>query len=66
MRVRYPDEFVPLPFYGWAERPLSLPLDDDEAATALYLARRDSRHGSSEGPAIRSSESRAAAHPPMR
>ena len=33
-----PDEFLPLPFYGWLERPLDLPIDPDEAATAIYLA----------------------------
>ena len=30
-------EFVPLPFYSWAERPLSLPIDVEEAATAIHL-----------------------------
>jgi hypothetical protein len=31
------DEFLPLPFYGWISRPESLPLDDEEIATALFL-----------------------------
>ena len=31
-------EFVPLPFYPWTVRPLHLPIDIEEAATALYLA----------------------------
>ena len=31
-------EFVPLPYYPWDERPHTLPLDADECATALYLA----------------------------
>lgn len=31
-------EFVPLPHYGWARRPSHLPLDVEEAATALYLS----------------------------
>jgi hypothetical protein len=34
-------EFEPLPYYAWAERPASVPLTDDEAATALYLAKGD-------------------------
>ena len=36
-----PTVFVPLPFFGWPERPLSLPLDVEECATALYLAPGD-------------------------
>ncbi|HEY1888467.1 MAG TPA: hypothetical protein VGG86_20860 [Roseiarcus sp.] len=32
------DEFVPLPFYPWDQRPNHLPLDPDEAATAIHLA----------------------------
>jgi hypothetical protein len=35
------DEFAPLPIYTWLERPETLPLGDDEAATALHLARGD-------------------------
>ena len=31
-------EFVPLPFYPWTSRPPHLPVDIEEAATALYLA----------------------------
>jgi hypothetical protein len=38
-----PREFAPLPFYCWTERPASVPLGYDEAATALYLARGDLR-----------------------
>jgi hypothetical protein len=34
-----PDEFVPLPYFPWLSRPETLPLDADEAATALYLAK---------------------------
>jgi hypothetical protein len=34
-------EFEPLPFYPFDERSLSLPLDVEEAATAIYLARGD-------------------------
>ena len=34
-----PAEFEPLPFYSWLERPFDWPIDPDEAATALYLAR---------------------------
>ena len=30
-------EFVPLPFYPWTERPSTLPLDQDECATAIHL-----------------------------
>jgi hypothetical protein len=33
-----PDEFVPLPYFGWDSRPETLLLDVDECATALYLA----------------------------
>ena len=35
------DEFVPLPYFSWSERPLSLPLDVDEIATALFLSHGD-------------------------
>ena len=34
-------EFTPLPFYGWAERPSTLPLDPDECATAIHIAEGD-------------------------
>jgi hypothetical protein len=34
-------EFEPLPFYGWLERPPDLPVDPEEAATAIYLAHGD-------------------------
>jgi hypothetical protein len=30
-------EFLPLPFYGWDRRPSHIPIDVEEAATALYL-----------------------------
>ena len=36
-----PREFEPLPYYSWIERPASVPLTHDEAATAIYLARGD-------------------------
>jgi hypothetical protein len=32
------DEFIPLPFYPWDERPPTLAIDFDEAATAIHLA----------------------------
>jgi hypothetical protein len=32
-------EFLPLPFYGWDRRPSHIPVDVEEAATALYLCR---------------------------
>jgi hypothetical protein len=32
------DEFVPLPYYTWLERPKTLAIDFDEAATAIHLA----------------------------
>jgi hypothetical protein len=41
MRVRYPDEFLPLAFYPWDSRPETVPLDDDECATALFLSGGD-------------------------
>ena len=34
-------EFTPLPYYPWDERPLTLPLDSDECATAIHLAQGD-------------------------
>ena len=36
-----PDEFAPLPYYGWPSRPESVPLEYDEASTAIYLAKGD-------------------------
>jgi hypothetical protein len=36
-----PDEFLPLPYYPYDSRPESMPLSNDEAATALYLAKGD-------------------------
>jgi hypothetical protein len=35
------EEFSPLPYYGWDERPSTLPLDPDECATAIHLAQGD-------------------------
>jgi hypothetical protein len=32
------EEFAPLPYYPWTERPSTLPIDADEAATAIHLA----------------------------
>jgi hypothetical protein len=32
------DEFIPLPFFPWEVRPVTLAIDDDEAATAIHLA----------------------------
>jgi hypothetical protein len=31
-------EFLPLPYYAWEKRPATSRIDDEEAATALYLA----------------------------
>ena len=33
------EEFLPLPHYSWAVRPVHLALDVEECATALYLSR---------------------------
>jgi hypothetical protein len=41
MRQPSPDEFLPLPYFPWLSRPETLPLDVDEVATALYLAKGD-------------------------
>ena len=30
-------EFMPLPYYPWETRPVGIPVDIEEAATALYL-----------------------------
>jgi hypothetical protein len=35
------EEFLPLPFYPWSERPAHLPLELDECATSLHLAHGD-------------------------
>ena len=32
-----PQEFIPLPYYTWTERPSTVPLTYDECATALFL-----------------------------
>ena len=34
-------EFIPLPFYPWDERPPALALDPDEVATAIHIAKGD-------------------------
>jgi hypothetical protein len=34
-------EFLPLPYYPFDQRPDTLPLDADEAATAIHLSRGD-------------------------
>ena len=39
--VRPPISFFPLPYFGWLERPLDLPLDVEECATAIYLKNGD-------------------------
>jgi hypothetical protein len=31
------DEFLPIPYYPWLSRPDSVPLDQAECATALFL-----------------------------
>jgi hypothetical protein len=36
-----PYEFEPLAYFPWDSRPETLPLDVEEAATALYLAQGD-------------------------
>jgi hypothetical protein len=35
------EEFLPLPMWGWDERPITVPLDQEECSTAIHLA-----HGS--------------------
>lgn len=35
------DEFIPLPHYPWETRPSTLPIDSDEAATAIHLSNGD-------------------------
>jgi hypothetical protein len=32
------EEFAPLPYYPWQSRPETVPLDQDECATAIHLA----------------------------
>lgn len=32
-------EFIPLPYYPWESRPETVPLDTDECATAIHIAR---------------------------
>ena len=41
MRKYSRSEFETLPFYPWISRPETLPLDDDECATALFIAKGD-------------------------
>jgi hypothetical protein len=41
MLSEHDQEFLPLPFYPWTERPSTLPLDADECATAIHLAHGD-------------------------
>jgi hypothetical protein len=41
MRKPEPSEFTPLPWYSWDARPDTVPLDDDECATAIYLDNGD-------------------------
>ena len=36
--TEHDEEFVPLPFYPWDERPPTLPLEHDETATAIHLS----------------------------
>ena len=36
-----PGSYLPLPWFPWLERPPRLPLDAEEAATALFLAHGD-------------------------
>ena len=36
-----PREFEPLPYYSWEERPASVPLTIEEAASAIFVARGD-------------------------
>jgi hypothetical protein len=40
-------EYCPLPYFPWDERPSHLPLDSDEAATAIHLAHGDLLHAAS-------------------
>ena len=41
MRRPTDEEFLPLAWFPWAERPLDLPLDVEECATAIYLKNGD-------------------------
>ena len=41
MRRPTADEFVTLPWYNWDARPDTVPLDDNECATAIYLDNGD-------------------------
>jgi hypothetical protein len=46
--TEHDQEFLPLPYYAWDERPPTLPLTHDEAATAIHLD-----HGDLQAAAIR-------------
>ena len=37
MRRPGASEFLPLPYFGWLERPHNLPFDVDDCATAIFL-----------------------------
>ena len=39
--TEHDQEFIPLPFYPWTERPATLALDPDECATAIHIAQGD-------------------------
>jgi hypothetical protein len=41
MRRPTTDEFVTLPWYNWDARPETVPLSEEEAETALFLAQGD-------------------------
>ena len=41
MRKYTAAEFEPLAFFPWDSRPETVPLDDDECATAIYIANGD-------------------------
>jgi hypothetical protein len=41
MRRPTADEFVTLPWYNWDARPETVPLSEEEAETAIYLANGD-------------------------
>jgi hypothetical protein len=36
-----PEGLIPLPYYPWISRPQTVPLDEDESATALFLSGGD-------------------------
>ena len=68
MRRPTPDEFFP--YFGWLERPLDLPLDVEECATAIYLKNGDLDAAAArlKGPARQAQSGRsrfAASHAPQ-